>query len=293
MLTFIDGDLKLTTAFSGTVRDASAGMCIGAYSDGATKTFFFQGNIDEFRFSKGIARWTASFTPPTGAYTYVTLASCLTLQTLISGGAASTDNQIVRWDGTSGCWLQGSGGPTISDAGVLAVDHIAELTGSHGIVFDNLISALGSVFVRSPTGNDTVRISHDDSDAIFKTTDGSFIFRTDEGTNTNTYLDIWGKGTGDGYLRIYNMSGIGGDGLTLFHDGTYAKLTSSTGDIWLAAHVSVSGDVRPKTDNTNYLGKNSISTPLAWKAIIVKDTANGNYYRLEVTNGVPVATQIT
>lgn len=30
----------------------------------------FAGNIDEFRFSNGIARWTANFTPPTQPYTF-------------------------------------------------------------------------------------------------------------------------------------------------------------------------------------------------------------------------------
>lgn len=32
----------------------------------------FNGWIDEFRFSKGIARWNGAFTPPTSAYDYVT-----------------------------------------------------------------------------------------------------------------------------------------------------------------------------------------------------------------------------
>jgi hypothetical protein len=97
------------------------------------------GYMKEIRVSKGTARWTATFTPPTAEYDPTIVAATLTLQTLISGGAASVDNQIARFDGTSGCWLQGSGGPTISDAGVLAVDHIAELTGSHGCVFDHIL----------------------------------------------------------------------------------------------------------------------------------------------------------
>jgi len=38
---------------------------IGAASDGSAA---LNGYIDEFRFSKGVARWTGNFTPPTSAY---------------------------------------------------------------------------------------------------------------------------------------------------------------------------------------------------------------------------------
>jgi preprotein translocase subunit SecG len=38
---------------------------IGMYASG---THTFSGYLDEFRISNGIARWTSSFTPPTGAY---------------------------------------------------------------------------------------------------------------------------------------------------------------------------------------------------------------------------------
>jgi len=40
---------------------------IGRYYGGAA-TGEFAGHVDEFRVSKGIARWTANFTPPTRAY---------------------------------------------------------------------------------------------------------------------------------------------------------------------------------------------------------------------------------
>jgi hypothetical protein len=50
-----------------------------------------------------------------------------------------------------------------------------------------------------------------------------------------------------------------------------------------AAILNVTGDVRPTTDNTYYLGKNDDDTPQAWKGIILKDQAGtGKYYRLEV-----------
>jgi hypothetical protein len=48
--------------------------------------------------------------------------------------------------------------------------------------------------------------------------------------------------------------------------------------------------IYPRADDTYYLGKNSSTTPAAWKGLILKDTTNGNYYRIEVISGVVTAT---
>jgi len=61
---FINGTADGTKDVTGITADDPTGVAmIGKYS-----TFFFNGWIDEFRVSKGIARWTANFTPPTSAY---------------------------------------------------------------------------------------------------------------------------------------------------------------------------------------------------------------------------------
>lgn len=52
-------------------------------------------------------------------------------------------------------------------------------------------------------------------------------------------------------------------------------------------------NIEPVTDDTYYLGKNDDDTPKAWKWVILKDTADGKYYRIEVTNGVVTATDLT
>jgi hypothetical protein len=57
--------------------------------------------------------------------------------------------------------------------------------------------------------------------------------------------------------------------------------------------IDITGDVRPVTDNTYYLGKNDDDTPQAWKGVILKDTTNGKYYRIEVINGVITPTDLT
>lgn len=63
---FLDGtQLGSDTAASITMPNLSSSLYIGS-TDGSTQ--FFDGWIDEFRFSKGIARWTSNFTPPAFPY---------------------------------------------------------------------------------------------------------------------------------------------------------------------------------------------------------------------------------
>lgn len=52
-------------------------------------------------------------------------------------------------------------------------------------------------------------------------------------------------------------------------------------------------NVYPQTDDTYYVGKNDDDSPLAYKGIILKDTTNGKYYRIEIINGVITPTDLT
>jgi hypothetical protein len=63
---FLNGGLAWTLNSSVSLFDNSDALAIGANGDG---TESFNGWLDEVRVSKGIARWTASFTPPSGPYT--------------------------------------------------------------------------------------------------------------------------------------------------------------------------------------------------------------------------------
>jgi hypothetical protein len=54
-----------TATWSGSIGDIAAPVQIGAY---ATNYDYSNGWFDEFRVSKGIARWTSNFTPPTAPY---------------------------------------------------------------------------------------------------------------------------------------------------------------------------------------------------------------------------------
>lgn len=80
------------------------------------------------------------------------------------------------------------------------------------------------------------------------------------------------------------MFSVSGDGMSI----TFGPNTTVNFSNGLSA-----GNVLPLTDNTYYLGKNDDDTPFAWKGVILKDTTNGKYYRVEVINGVVTATDLT
>lgn len=63
---FLDGVLQGTAAISGAINDSAYSLSIGRNGDAAG--VMWNGFIDEFRLSVGIARWTSNFTPPTGPY---------------------------------------------------------------------------------------------------------------------------------------------------------------------------------------------------------------------------------
>ena len=84
---FVDGvslSVTIDTAF-GTVPNSTATAKIGSYQG---TTGFVNGYIDEFRFTKGLARHTAGFTPPTEEYTSSVDASPVT-------GSYSVVNPII------------------------------------------------------------------------------------------------------------------------------------------------------------------------------------------------------
>ena len=66
---FVDGTVASTVSFSNNLTD-TAGVTIGATPQGApgNATVALEGYIDEFRVTKGVARYTATFTPPTAPF---------------------------------------------------------------------------------------------------------------------------------------------------------------------------------------------------------------------------------
>ena len=91
---YVDGITKGTLTCS-TDFSNSDGQNIGAL----TTTNCFDGHIDEFRFSKGIARWTSSFTPPTEKYSTDTYTKLL-LHLDGEDGATSTEDSSKAFSGS-------------------------------------------------------------------------------------------------------------------------------------------------------------------------------------------------
>lgn len=68
LMSFVDGTKQTSTAtVSGSPANPSSNISLGRFGDYGAG-LYYNGWIDEFRFSKGIARWTDSFTPQTIPY---------------------------------------------------------------------------------------------------------------------------------------------------------------------------------------------------------------------------------
>lgn len=66
---FVDGtQVGSTTIDTSTMPDFTGTLLLGDFVDTAGGHNYLNGWMDEIRVSKGVARWTANFTPPTAAY---------------------------------------------------------------------------------------------------------------------------------------------------------------------------------------------------------------------------------
>jgi len=103
LLIFIDGasqTLTVNTTISGkTHTDYNAPLAIGAYALNPTTTCL-NGYIDELRISKGIARWTSNFTPPSAPYGGYESSGTRVKEVDISG-AVATGGTKIEWSKTT------------------------------------------------------------------------------------------------------------------------------------------------------------------------------------------------
>lgn len=66
---FVDGvQIGTTQTDTDPMPNYAGSLHIGRYINGSGTSNYFNGWIDELRVSKGVARWTANFTPPTSEY---------------------------------------------------------------------------------------------------------------------------------------------------------------------------------------------------------------------------------
>ncbi|MDD2653582.1 MAG: polymorphic toxin-type HINT domain-containing protein, partial [Candidatus Omnitrophica bacterium] len=87
---FINGSLIMSDSCSASLNNFSSNLAIGSHVFGTM--MFFDGELDEFRISKGIARWTSNFTPPNEPYSIVSGD----VQYYVSNGDYNASGQITR-----------------------------------------------------------------------------------------------------------------------------------------------------------------------------------------------------
>jgi hypothetical protein len=69
MRLFVDGVQKATSTFTGTLWNSSAKLYVGTLLEMSNNGIgFLNGHLDEVRITKGVARYTSAFTPPTAAF---------------------------------------------------------------------------------------------------------------------------------------------------------------------------------------------------------------------------------
>ncbi|MDI6717739.1 MAG: hypothetical protein QMD86_01680, partial [Patescibacteria group bacterium] len=127
---YISGTSVVSGSITSALYNSNQSLYIGASSVN-TSSWTFYGYIDEFRVSKGIARWTSNFTPPTTAYAngqsyYITTANASQIDTStwshISGvtltqttSASTSIKYLVSFDGRT-TWKYWNGSSWIASS---------------------------------------------------------------------------------------------------------------------------------------------------------------------------------
>jgi len=137
---FLDGvSLSLTAhaAFSGSLSNIPGTFYVGAsfYGETGIPSTVLNGYIDEFRVSKGIARWTSNFTPPTSAYSSTAVSG---LPTIFR--TAATDQYtrlLLHSDGSGSTFVDSESRPkTITANGDATQSAVQSKFGGKSAYFD-------------------------------------------------------------------------------------------------------------------------------------------------------------
>jgi RHS repeat-associated protein len=118
---YVDGAIAGTASYSGTLYSGTDGVAIGAYGTGG---YSFHGVLDEIRVTKGVARYSAPFTPPASAFAdssgapAPTRTATATINTLGPG----THNLVASYSGDA------NNSASVSSAVALTVNRSATTT---------------------------------------------------------------------------------------------------------------------------------------------------------------------
>ncbi|MFA5926334.1 MAG: LamG-like jellyroll fold domain-containing protein, partial [Parcubacteria group bacterium] len=230
LLLFINGDLKTWTTVTTAISTNSLGNLTGTFNVGygAYIGSYLNGYMDEVNISKGTARWTASFTPPTRAYGASALAfKDSTGNETILGASSSTGSASSLWgqNGTSVYYTSGNAGiGTTSPLASLDIAGNAILSGSNHYlnfgttsgtsgygIFDNngtlQIKNSGGSWTNIPTSS-TTQWSNNGNNIYFTTgsvgigttaPNHTFDIAGNLGLSTNAYLNFGATDGSTGY----------------------------------------------------------------------------------------------
>ena len=148
-----------TGAWNGQMMDSGQNLLIGSF--GGTLDFF-DGCTDEIRISKGIARWTSNFTPPSAPYdvdtTSPTVSSTSPASSVTGVGVSSAISATFSEDmdsstiTTSTFTLSSSSGSSVSGT-VSYSNKVATFTPSSNLSYSTTYTATITTGMKDTTGN--------------------------------------------------------------------------------------------------------------------------------------------
>jgi hypothetical protein len=138
---FLDGTQEDSVTQSSYITDSGSTSRVGSYGPSDTALHRLNGYIDDFRITKGLARYTSNFTPPTTAY--LTSAGDVNKQILINSTA---DGVAIGTGGINQAriakaWVNFDGSGTVAIRGSYNVSSITDTnTGNYRVNFSTAMA---------------------------------------------------------------------------------------------------------------------------------------------------------
>lgn len=176
-----------------------------------------------------------------GAFTFNTTGTVTFNQSIVAAGLTVTNAAVIGSD--SVVFKPNADSTTFFQVKDATGNGIFTLDSTNRQTIVEYSSASYPFVIKSTDGSCQAQIYHDNTNTYYKTTDGFHIFTTDEGTNTNAFLYVRGKGTGVGSFRAFDQDNVEYCGMSCF-SGVGSIFVSGTSPVLLklqsAANVPIS-----------------------------------------------------